>query len=177
MCTSLPVFEGVFLCISMLEVQSKFLTNIVTYLTKRFRWLKCWMFSISIYIISIFILNINKVLNVSIWKSPPVADCPLGLRWLPLPRLALAFTFQCVCDLCPSPWPLADLTGSHDDNSLLPIDQGWWWELPLVSMLTIKWSESSQTPYSSGNWSSGYWQNDWYVLLSTISVWFECGPS
>lgn len=77
-----------------------------------------------------FEVNINKVLDVSIWKSPLRAesesnegkdDC--------LTRLAWAFPLQCVCDLCPLTigWHNRKPWWQHP----FPIDQGdgeesWW---------------------------------------------------
>lgn len=85
--------------------------------------------------------TLTKVLDVSIWKSPvagwgweSIEAKDDWLRWLPVP-FGLGFHLtMCVWPL--PPWSLADLTGSHDDSSLLPIDQGRWWGLPLVFMLT-----------------------------------------
>lgn len=93
-----------------------------------------------------FYFNINKVLDVLIQKWPVGAEAEsesLEAKMTDcLSRLALAFTLLCVCDVWPLPLdPLADLTGSQDDNSLLPIDQGWWWGFPLVFVLRQKKKE------------------------------------
>lgn len=88
-----------------------------------------------------FYFNINKspwCFNSKVTSGGRgLSPSPLRLRWLPVP-LGLGFHLtMCVTvsDLCPLSLPLADLTGSQDDSSLLPIDQGWWWGFPLVFVL------------------------------------------
>lgn len=93
-----------------------------------------------------------------------------------------------VCVTFAPPWSLADLTGSHDDSSLLPIDQGRWWGLPLVSMLTanisgaaLKVKNLQSKKCKSVNWktncdshrSNGLKQRLVYVSLNTAlsSIW------
>lgn len=92
-----------------------------------------------------------------------------------------------VCVTFAPPWSLADLTGSHDDSILLPIDQGWWWGLPLVSMLTAniigaaqvknlqsKNVVSQKTGKPNFRPTSGQIPKDWCVSLHrSFSIWLN----
>ena len=71
-----------------------------------------------------------------------MADNPLGPRCQSTPVRPRSSPLQCVCDLCPSStWPwLTFCQQTRGDGEVLP----------LVSMLTIKSREPSQSPVSQG---------------------------